>query len=200
MSYVSTYNQILNANRQSAREQMAFQERMSNTAHQREVQDLIKAGINPLLSANNGASTPVGAYANVDGSVLTARENNRFQNKVLNKQLKNNLQIAAMNNRNNRRIASMNNATALQQSQISAGASNYNALLGYNASVYGANTSAQMQKYATDTQATTQRGMVTINGGAFGVNGGYSGYKDNLPNLKPPTGSPNRRRSYGGHR
>lgn len=46
----------------------AWQEKMSNSAHQRETKDLEAAGLNRILSAQGGASTPGGAMPTVSKS------------------------------------------------------------------------------------------------------------------------------------
>lgn len=60
------------ANKKQAREQMAFQERMSSTEVQRRTQDMIAAGLNPMLAAGMGASAPSGAKAEIESPTARA--------------------------------------------------------------------------------------------------------------------------------
>ncbi len=57
------------ANMKIAKTQMAFQERMSNPAVQRRMEDMRLAGINPLLAGMHEASSPAGATATMQNAL-----------------------------------------------------------------------------------------------------------------------------------
>jgi len=85
------------SNAKQASNQMDFQERMSNTAHQREVRDLAAAGLNPILSGTGGvgATTPSGASATIQDAVTPS-----ITTGLAAKKLSQDLKTAKLNNDN----------------------------------------------------------------------------------------------------
>lgn len=160
-------------NAAEAQKNRDWQAQQSSTAHQREVLDLQKAGLNPVLSAGgSGAQTGSGATASgakgeTDNSVVPA-----LTSIIVNQQNNANQQaIAAMQRDATLEAARINQATALQAANIqasasrfaslnSAAASRYASQLGYAGTKYSSNKSSSASRYGTDVNAkTTRRGQ-----------------------------------------
>lgn len=155
-----------------------WSERMANTAHQREVQDLIKAGLNPVLAANNGAVTPSAASASgsvPSSSMASADPSSPQALASMTSSLTSKLasiasstiaadasrSVAKLYNDTNMKIndkslamqhliAELNAATGLQQSAMSAGAMTSAAAMSASATRYASLQSASASKYAAN--------------------------------------------------
>lgn len=136
-----------------------WQKMMSDTAHQREVRDLMAAGLNPILSATggNGAAVTSGASASgVVASGASAQPDTSLNSAIvgiLSKQLDTMASLASMatNAVTQSSIADKQNAVSRSIADITAGASMYNAGLASSASRYASELSSSAARYASDT-------------------------------------------------
>lgn len=145
-------------NQNEAAKNRNWQEMLSNTAHQREVRDLMAAGLNPVLSAMNGNGASVGSGATAQGVTSQGAKgdtdtsaNGAIAN-LLGSILSAQTQIEAANINAKTQEAVADKYTAMERivSEIAASASRYGADTSAAASRYGADKSSAASRYHSD--------------------------------------------------
>ena len=145
-------------NQNEALKNRNWQEMLSNTAHQREVKDLMAAGLNPVLSAMNGNGASVGSGATAQGVTSQGAKgdtdisvNGAIAN-LLGSILAANTQIQAANINARTQEAVAEKYTAMEQivANIGAAASRYGADTAAGASRYHSDRSAAASMYGSD--------------------------------------------------
>lgn len=146
----ATYKEM-QFNSAEAQKTRDWEERMSNTSHQREVADLKAAGLNPVLSANGGAQSYTGASASA-----TAKDSSSSAGSMLSSIMSSLGSFSASQYSADRSAAATRYAANknLQAAQASAAATRYAADRSAEAAKYTAKIHYDEVKYATDNGKT----------------------------------------------
>lgn len=174
-------------NSEEAQKNRDWQERMSSTAHQREVRDLIAAGLNPVLSVTGGSgaavtsgatassSSPSGAMGSVDNSATSAiaglfgsllssfmsleatRVSAQSNQAIADKYTAMSKYTSELSSKTSKDIAGLQAQTQLNTANIQAMAQKYTADAHLAGTKYASDQSAAAQKVAASIHAAAQK-------------------------------------------
>lgn len=176
---LSNAKQAQSFNAKEAQKTRDWQEDMANTAHQREMADLKKAGLNPVLSVfDGGAATPSGATASGQAADVDTSLTNGILQMAMN-QMNNatTMQRVAMETQNALMIATMNNQRAWQEHVTPGGNTTFGQVL------YGMGMAGLMPESSLPTSSKEAKKFVNEWHKSSGTGNVYTGYSEDYDDV-----------------